>query len=405
MALSGRTVTLLVSAFFVVAPSAPAQEPAEPPDWAVRMIRSYVNRDAAERASLRVERLAELPFPDLEAACRAALAREPDPSELGAVRLRIPDGPTVDAYFPEPAAGERFPLVIAFHGHGGDGANYLRVWYVRENIIPEQRPVWRQAEAQHIAVIAPTDESGDWPPERDAEVLAALRRVSLRYPIDRNRVFTDGLSSGAEGALRFAYRHPDEVAGVIARAGYTFEAGLLGNARTVPTFILQGDSDPVCPVRMAREFRDRLADAGVPCVYREVAGGGHEPFVRMNPDVGTWMRGVSRDPMPRTFSVRTPGPGRHRVFWVEVEAERAVRVNAAIEGNEVRITPEGAVTRLTLLVPEGLLDLGQSVRVLVSGEVRFEGRVARDPAFLLDGLAETADPCRLSAAGIDVTPP
>lgn len=74
---------------------------------------------------------------------------------------------------------EKFPLLVAFHGTGDNGPHYLGIWR-------------REAERRRIMVLAPTLDVID--------MNALFRMVELTvqsYPIDLDRIFVAGASSGA----------------------------------------------------------------------------------------------------------------------------------------------------------------------------------------------------------------
>src|SRR5262249_32252122 len=92
-------------------------------------------------------------------------------------------------YVPEDFDGKTpMPLVVALHGGGGHGRDFLWSWL-------------RDARARGVMVLAPTSRERTWSimgrEDVDAEPLRAMVSfVAERYPVDPTRVLLTGMSDG-----------------------------------------------------------------------------------------------------------------------------------------------------------------------------------------------------------------
>jgi predicted esterase len=184
-----------------------------------------------------------------------------------------------------PPLGQRspVPLLVLFHGAGGDGTGLLE---------------WLQslADTSHLAVLAPDSIGRTWDAvlveQRDvfdlfagtrrlrgfgADVTAlddALRRVFATVAIDPNRVVAAGFSDGATYALSLGLAN-----GELFRRIVAFSPGFVvdGERRGQPEiFITHGRRDRILPIdRCSRRIVPQLEAANYAVTYREFDSG-HE---------------------------------------------------------------------------------------------------------------------------------
>jgi poly(3-hydroxybutyrate) depolymerase len=121
-----------------------------------------------------------------------------------------------------PAAGDRpAPLVVAFHGLGGSGADLMAAlgdFPARSGasvVAPDALPC------------APLGGTPCWPAEGDAPTgpeLAAfddlVAAASRHAPVDPERIYVLGLSNGGGWAVRLLLSRPGTVRGALVLAGY-----------------------------------------------------------------------------------------------------------------------------------------------------------------------------------------
>jgi phospholipase/carboxylesterase len=115
-------------------------------------------------------------------------------------------------------------------------------------------------------------------------------------PIDPSRVFLLGFSMGAVMAHAIALSNPDAIAGVVAHSGYLpdeKDTGLrIARERLEgrPWFVAHGTEDPLLPIHLGRESRDRLSTLGVDLTYREYPIG-HWISEESLADLSAWLTG------------------------------------------------------------------------------------------------------------------
>ena len=179
-----------------------------------------------------------------------------DPQQRGGWSLHAPED--LD---PERPA----PLVMALHGGGGHGRQFLWSWL-------------RAARTAGVILVAPTSAGRTWALMGDdpdtprlLEILAAVR---ARYPVDDTRLLLTGMSDGATFSYVSALPAPGPWTHLAPVAG-TFHPMLLqfvepARLRGLPICLVHGALDWMFPVGIARAARDAFASAGAAVTYREL---------------------------------------------------------------------------------------------------------------------------------------
>jgi polyhydroxybutyrate depolymerase len=155
-------------------------------------------------------------------------------------RLHLP--PTLDS---------AVPLVLAFHGSGGQGPSMAGL--TRFDALADR----------HGFVVAYPDgidrhwhdgRAGSRPGQSAmaddvAFVRALIDHLAATLPIDRARVFATGMSNGAIFSQRLACDLTDQIAAIGAVAGSLAEtlAPTCAPSRPVPVLMIMGDADPLVP--------------------------------------------------------------------------------------------------------------------------------------------------------------
>jgi len=197
---------------------------------------------------------------------------------------------TYTLYLPSAAAdGEPLPLLIALHGGGGNGPQFMRSSNFNE-----------LAEAQGFMVIYPDGVGRQWHDGRDivnstvddvgyiATLLATLQRD---YPIDTERVFVTGISNGGFMTMTLACERSELFAGAAV-----IVAGLPERIRDscapspLPVLIMNGTDDPLVPydggpVVVGDEERGiTLSTDATVAFWREVNGCPENPDISLSVD-------------------------------------------------------------------------------------------------------------------------
>lgn len=140
------------------------------------------------------------------------------------------------------------PLVLQFHGGGGNGAGLDRL--TRFHHLADQ---------ERFAVVAPNGFERHWNDGRvtgitgaadDIGFVAALIDVLAGWlPIDRRRVYAVGISNGAMLTARLAGQLPDRIAAFAQVAGTVAEdaPAWWRPDRPVPLIQIHGDADSIVP--------------------------------------------------------------------------------------------------------------------------------------------------------------
>jgi dienelactone hydrolase len=327
------------------------------------------------------------------------------------------------------------PLLLAFHGTGGTGA--------------EVEPMWRAlAENLAMIVVAPSEagknEGYAFSPRERAAALEALRWAKGNFDVEENRIFATGISRGGHLAWDLALRHPDLFAAIAPMIGgprFQLDHGqnnlrFLENVATLPIRDLQGAKDDpglVANVRLAFARLDKLKAADAKLL--------EFPELRHEFDFGAvdwkdFFGSARRNPIPDRVVLLAARPDDARAFWVQitklsndVTEDVAPKVVAstwnALDENgrrklleqevekhtarlEVKRTGVGKfaatgerVAGFRILLSASMFDPAKPVQVLFGGKL-VEKKVKPDPRVLLEDFVERFDRSFLPIAAIDV---
>lgn len=224
---------------------------------------------------------------DAAARVRASVAAQPGRTGLLHVSSTRGTRGGFSMYVPEHYTPERrWPLVVALHGGGGHGRDFLWQWL-------------KDARGRGAIVVAPTSSGRTWPlqeEDRDTpRLLELVDQVRSGWSIDPRRVLLTGMSDGGT----FAY-----LAGLQTDAPFTHLAPVSSafhpilvevaepdRLRGLPIFVAHGALDWMFPVEMARSAATLLSAAGAAVRYREVADLGHCHPVERVGEILHWLQG------------------------------------------------------------------------------------------------------------------
>jgi len=148
------------------------------------------------------------------------------------------------------SAARPAPLVLAFHGGGGDGAGMSRLTHLSD-----------AADRFGFVVVYPDGYQQHWgdgrgvtPSERDgvddvAFVAVLLDTLASQFAIDTRRVYATGISNGGFFSERLACDLSARIS-AIASVAATMSANLAARcapARPVPYLLIHGTADPIVP--------------------------------------------------------------------------------------------------------------------------------------------------------------
>jgi hypothetical protein len=218
-----------------------------------------------------------------------------------------------------------------------------------------------------------------------------------------------GYSAGGDGVWQLAPRMADRWAAAAMMAGHPNDASLLP-LRNLPIALFVGERDS------AYDRNKVVAARGASLAELQMNDpGGYEHLVRVYPGLPHWVNGKDAEALPWMAKFnRNPWPKKivwvqddvthPRFYWLAVpdaEAKPGRQITAHADGQTIRLTgdvPNGTTLRLS----DGLLDLDQAVRVLVSEREVFNARVPRRAATIEDSLEIRADPRSAASAVIEL---
>lgn len=160
-----------------------------------------------------------------------------------------------------PAAppGERLPVVIAFHGIGGDPGSFRDFTGLGERA--HERgfiAVHPEGETVRLGVRVGPGWSIASEDNRDvAFTRAVIDRLESTRCVDSSRVYAAGFSNGAHFTHVLGCRMPERVAGIAAVGGALENmAGGCGAGPALPVIVIHGGADPVVGVEQGRAAVD-----------------------------------------------------------------------------------------------------------------------------------------------------
>ncbi len=303
----------------------------------------------------------------------------------------------------KPAGGRS--LFLSMHGGGGAPARVNNQQY--EN----QKKLYKPTEGVYLAPRAPTDTWDLWHQAHIDKFFARLILDMVVFEdVDPDKVYLMGYSAGGDGVYQVAPRLADRFAAVAMMAGHPNESKPLG-LRNLPFNLHMGANDAAYKRNeIARTYGDQLdalatADpGGYPHLVEIHAGKGHW-MDREDASAIPWMAKFRRDPTPKKVVWYQDDVTHDQFYWLAVPAGQAhagAAVVASVVGHEVRIDRAEGVDKLLIRLDDRLVDLDQPIRILVAGQIRFEGKLPRSAASLVRTLAERDDPKLMFAAEVEV---
>ena len=187
-----------------------------------------------------------------------------------------------------------YPLLVFFHGHGGNEEQILRLAprLSRRNYISiglrgpirlDPRPTAKWA--------IPGATNPTWPCWRIISC-GPWSRLCMNYHVHSERIYLAGLAEGANAAYRLGLTFPERLGGLISLNGCLPRHGRplfrLPSIRSLRVFIGHGIANAVVPLSLAREDRRLLYSAGVD-VEMMTYSATHRLHPDMLRDVNRWI--------------------------------------------------------------------------------------------------------------------
>ena len=205
----------------------------------------------------------------------------------------------------EPALDRLYPLVVAFHGMGEDGAGFAellrglesdeRILLFPDAPLPRETKTddgrregfaWYIYTGDQAAFLASVERT-------ETYILSLIDRIIDTQPVDPERVALLGYSQGGYFAGIMALRHPGRFRG-LASACCRLKHEILpeGDADTpppsLPILAVHGARDRHIPIDAARDSAESLRALGLDVDFR-VFPSGHGFSSRQIAEVGVWL--------------------------------------------------------------------------------------------------------------------
>lgn len=185
--------------------------------------------------------------------------------------------------------GRKYPLVIHMHGAGSRGADNAN----QMNAGGSDFLSWMTRHGEECVFLAPQCPSGkrwvdvDWGTRehRMHETPTSYLRMAMeiiadamtRYPVDRDRVYVQGISMGGYATWELLQRHPDWFAAALPCCGGG-DITLAMRMKDVAIWTFHGEIDQVVPVYRDRSMVEALKRVGGNVRYREYPKTTHDAW-------------------------------------------------------------------------------------------------------------------------------
>ena len=158
-----------------------------------------------------------------------------------------------------------------------------------------------------------------------------------------------------------------------------------------PWIVVIGELDmPMCNTP-AKATVKALKDAGCDVTFFELSGKGHEVPPKEFPAFMAKFAQAKRNMFAKKIA-RAKGTGRW--YWLDA----AGPLEAEISGQTITIT---GTTSATVYLSDRMVDLEQPVKVVIGGETKFEGKVERNLAVMMEEIDATGDRGRTYTAKVE----
>jgi len=280
-------------------------------------------------------------------------------------------------FVPVTRPGEKYPLIVWLHGHGEAGSdNVMHLAWLGERMM---LPPWRRERFPFSVLCVPCPIENDYwngyptgTPEEKRSGDAILSDVLQDFPVDQNRIYLSGVSSGGSGCWHYALQFPNRFAAVAPLAGGRV-AGDYARLVDVPVWCFHSTHDTGSPVDGARQNVAELRAAGGQVKLTEIDTVSHDCWTAAfgKHQLLDWMLAQRRG-SPAVMDIRP---------WQQRFADG---VDEALAGwTWPQLAGQGTVI---VLLAAGLLGLLKQVQ---SARLRWKSPTAADVSTETSGCPET----------------
>jgi predicted esterase len=176
---------------------------------------------------------------------------------------------------------EKRPLIVWLHGHGeGGNDNTAHLRWIDRLIMPA--PWTRERFPFFVLAVQCIDGNRDWTTndasqDNMVDVAAAiLDRLLREFPIDRERVYLSGVSSGGTGCWELAVRHPKYFAAVVPFSSGGTSRPALEQLVGIPIWVFHSNEDTKPPVDVVQRTVTNLQAVGGTVELTQIPTGDHD---------------------------------------------------------------------------------------------------------------------------------
>jgi len=190
-------------------------------------------------------------------------------------------------FIPVGKHNQKYPIIVWLHGHGEAGSdNVMHLAWLGERMM---LPPWRRERFPFFVLCVPCPIENDFwngypdgtePSKRNGSDMisvtdAILDDVLTTFPIDRQRIYLSGVSSGGSGCWEYALKFPNRFAAVAPLAASRV-AGDFSRIADVPVWAFHSTHDTGVPVDGARQNVAQLRACGGSVKLTEVDTVSHD---------------------------------------------------------------------------------------------------------------------------------
>ena len=232
-------------------------------------------------------------------------------------------------------------------------------------------------------------------------LLDAVRDAAMRFPIDPDRVYVQGISQTGYWTWWLGQTAPERWAAIAPVGAVTWHVRRLApNLRLVPTYVLHGTADPTCPFVQAKQMCADLEALGAPVDFRPTEGGGHMNgvFSRFG-EIWPEVMKRTRDPYPAKFARTVMSNERGDAYWLRAidvtgrdfnPFKAKCRIAGEIDGNTLRVEATGC-EQVEVLISSEMVDVTKTVTIELNGKKAWKGKPKPDPEAALETARRRGD--------------
>ena len=285
---------------------------------------------------------------------------------------------------PGVSPGRPAPLIIGLHG-GGPGD------YDTAKTATADFVAWLSKYADQAGAIVMLPGSTNWGQSGQEAMWKGYDYVIANYNVDPNHVMIYGGSMGGFGTGSVVSDKTQMFAMAAPFLGCVDLSGRAADFRNLPFYIVIGALDADYCNKPAKATAKALKEAGCEVTFLELAGKGHEVPPKEFPPFMAKFAKTKRNLFAKKIA-RAKGDGRW--YWLDA----AGPFEAEISGQTITIK---GTSGATVYLSDRMMDLEQPVKVVIDGETKFEGKVERSLAVMMDEIEATGDRGRTYSAKVE----